>query len=135
MIPIAQKHPLWQSVAVGQKALGKGHFSPCSLPAATAKICSFTSNNGPWKTSTATQTQHPLQPNNQRLMPRISRCCCPSPSSPSPPPPHKFFHHPLLIFSLCIFILLPVHIHKLYPFTCFTKKKKKQSNCLFKKRP
>lgn len=35
------KIPSLASVAPGQKALGKGHFSPCSLPAATAKTCSF----------------------------------------------------------------------------------------------
>lgn len=67
-----EKYPLWQSVAAGQKALGKGHFSLCSPPAAKAKICSFTSNNGSWKSFTARQTQHPLQPNNQGLMPGIS---------------------------------------------------------------
>lgn len=67
-----EKYPLWQKVTVGQKALGKGHFSLCSLAAAKAKICSFTSNNGPWKSSTARQIQHPLQPNNQGLMPGIS---------------------------------------------------------------
>lgn len=71
MTSSTEKYPLCQSVAVGQKALGKEHFSLCSLPAATAKICSFTSNNGPWKSSTARQIQHPLQPNNQRLMPGI----------------------------------------------------------------
>lgn len=72
MTSTTEKYPLWQNVAVGQKALGKGHFSLCSLPAAKAKICSFTSNNGPWKSSTARQTQHPLQPSNQGLTPEIS---------------------------------------------------------------
>lgn len=67
-----EKYPLWQSVAVEQKALGKGHFSLCSIPAAQAKICSFTSNNDPWKSSTVRQIQHPLQPNNPGLMPGIS---------------------------------------------------------------
>lgn len=71
MTSTTEKYPLWQSMAVGQKALGKEHFSLCSLPAATAKICSFTSNNGLWKSSTARQIQHPLQPNNQGLMPGI----------------------------------------------------------------
>lgn len=86
---------------------------------ATAKICSFTSNNSPWKISTATQIQHPLQPNNQRLMPRISHSCChPAPSLPSAIQDYLSFIH---YFSLCLLILLPEHIRKLCPFGCLKK--------------